>query len=138
MIIEIDVASAVPPYEQLRSQLAAMVEARMLAPGDRLPSIRQLANDLDLAGGTVARAYRELEAAGVVETRGRHGTIVAAPPTDAAVGREPAGRDDLVAAARQFLGRVQHLGVEVESAIAVVRLVATDPGGTRLVGGGEG
>ena len=55
-----------------------------LATGDRLPAIRQLANDLGLAGGTVARAYRELEADGVVTTHGRHGTVIAGPPQRAA------------------------------------------------------
>ena len=61
MILEVDPRSAVPPYEQLREQVTALVLAGALTPGDRLPSIRQLANDLGLAGGTVARAYRELE-----------------------------------------------------------------------------
>ena len=64
-------------------------------PGTRLPSIRQLAGDLGLAGGTVARAYRELEQEGVVATRGRHGTVVAEPVGGPARGarhpRRPAG-----------------------------------------------
>ena len=76
MILELDADSTVPPYEQLRQQVTALVLAGGLAPGDRLPSIRQLANDLALAGGTVARAYRELEADSVVTTHGRNGTVI--------------------------------------------------------------
>ena len=79
MLLSIDSRSPVPPYEQLRAQLAVMVADRVLEAGTRLPPIRALAGDLDLAPNTVARAYRELEEAGVVETRGRHGTFVLRP-----------------------------------------------------------
>ena len=57
-----------------------------LPPGTRLPTVRELAGQLGLAVNTVARAYRELETAGIVETRGRFGTSVArADPADAAM-----------------------------------------------------
>jgi DNA-binding transcriptional regulator YhcF (GntR family) len=77
-VITIDAASPVPPYEQLRGQLARQISDRTLAVGARLPTVRRLAADLGLAVNTVARAYRELEDAGLVETRGRNGTFVAA------------------------------------------------------------
>lgn len=73
-----------PPFEQVRRQLAALVASGALAPDQRLPPVRQLAADLGLAVGTVARAYRELEEAGAVTTRRGAGTRVAA--TDAATG----------------------------------------------------
>ena len=66
-----------PPYEQLRGQLADLIEAGRLAEGERLPPLRQLAGDLGLAVGTVARTYRELEAAGFVRSRRGAGTRVA-------------------------------------------------------------
>jgi len=66
-----------PPYEQLRGQLADLIEAGQLADGERLPPLRQLAGDLGLAVGTVARTYRELEAAGFVRSRRGAGTRVA-------------------------------------------------------------
>ena len=66
-----------PPYEQLRGQLADLIEAGQLAEGERLPPLRQLAGDLGLAVGTVARTYRELEAAGFVRSRRGAGTRVA-------------------------------------------------------------
>lgn len=65
-----------PPYEQLRRQLADLVISGVIGPGERLPPVRQLAADLGLAVGTVARAYRELDAAGVVVTRRGAGTRV--------------------------------------------------------------
>ncbi len=76
MIIRLDPDSPVPPFEQIRSQVAAMIGSSVLPTGARLPSIRQLAKDLRIAPGTVARAYQELERSGAVTARGRHGTVV--------------------------------------------------------------
>lgn len=79
--IELDLDSAVPPAEQIRARVATLVHTGRLAPGTRLPSVRALAADLGIAPGTVARAYKELEASGVLEAAGRRGTVVAdAPP----------------------------------------------------------
>lgn len=78
MIITVDPARPEPPYQQVRLQILAFLADGTLAVGARLPTIRQLADDLALATGTVARAYRELEGDGVIETRGRRGTFVRA------------------------------------------------------------
>lgn len=77
MDLQLDPASTTPPYEQVRVQLLDRMQRGALPAGSRLPTVRQLAADLDLAPGTVARAYKELEAAGAIETRGRAGTVVA-------------------------------------------------------------
>ncbi len=80
LLVEVDPRSPVPPYEQIRGQIATMAASGELPGGTRLPSIRQLAGDLGIATGTVARAYRELESTGVIVSRVRHGsTIVEAP-----------------------------------------------------------
>lgn len=87
--VEIDLRSPVPPFEQIRARIADLVAAGELPAGTRLPSVRALAGDLGIAPNTVVRAYRELEAAGVVRTARGKGTVVAdAPPApdDAAVG----------------------------------------------------
>ena len=76
--LTVDTSDPTPPYEQLRRQLAALIQAAALSPGDRLPPLRQLAADLGLAVGTVARAYRELESAGRVSSRRGGGTRVSA------------------------------------------------------------
>ncbi len=78
--IRLDTNSKIPPFEQLRAQLALQVAAGRLRPGQRLPTIRQLAAQLDLSNGTVARAYRELEYAGILTGEGRRGTFVADNP----------------------------------------------------------
>lgn len=116
MILEIDPRSAVPPYEQLRQQVTALVLGGALVPGLRLPAIRQLANDLGLAGGTVARAYRELESDGVVTTHGRHGTVVAGPP------REPAPAAELLDAARRYAAQASTSGATLDDALTAVRV----------------
>lgn len=74
--IEIDAASAVPPFRQLHDAVVAAISAGTLSPGARLPTVRGLATELGLAANTVASAYRSLEAAGIVEGRGRAGTFV--------------------------------------------------------------
>jgi DNA-binding transcriptional regulator YhcF (GntR family) len=115
VILEIDPRSATPPYEQLRQQVTALVRAGVLTTGTRLPAIRQLANDLGLAGGTVARAYRELESDGIVTTHGRHGTRVSAVAPDHPT---PAL---LLTSARGFAADARRLGAGVEDAIAALR-----------------
>jgi DNA-binding transcriptional regulator YhcF (GntR family) len=66
-------------YEQIVEQAKEAVATGKLTPGDRLPTVRQLADHLDIAPGTVARAYSELERLGVVITEGKRGTRVAGP-----------------------------------------------------------
>lgn len=112
-MITIDSRSPVPPYEQLRSQLARQVHDGVLAVGTRLPTVRRLASDLGLAVNTVARAYRELEDAGLVEGRGRAGTFVAAAGEQA---RERAGQ-----AAMEYAVTATGLGLEPEEAVRMVQ-----------------
>jgi GntR family transcriptional regulator len=117
MILRIDAASPVPPYEQLREQVSTMVGSGVLPPETRLPAIRQLAADLDLAPGTVARAYRELEAGGTVRSRRGRGTFVVGPR------RPPPSRQrerQLSEAAESFARRARQLGVAPEVALSVV------------------
>jgi DNA-binding transcriptional regulator YhcF (GntR family) len=120
-MIVYDPRSPVPPYEQVRAQLARQVQAGELAPGTRLPTVRRLAADLGLAVNTVARAYRELERDGLVATRGRNGTVVAR------------GNDEGLAAARdaaaEYADRVRRLGLPADRAVELVRSVldASEP-----------
>lgn len=115
MLVALDPRSALPPYEQVRQQIVALVIAGVLEPGTRLPSIRQLASDLGVAGGTVARAYRELEDDGVVTARGRHGTAVSGTPADGV----PAPK--VLTAAERFVDRAATAGADVEDAVVAVR-----------------
>jgi GntR family transcriptional regulator len=74
--ITIDVDNPLPQFEQLIEQVKAAVTAGVLKPGDSLPSIRQLANDLDLNSKTVAKAYQLLTRDSIIETKGYRGTYV--------------------------------------------------------------
>lgn len=75
-MITIETASPTPPYEQIRVQIATLIRSGQLPAGHRLPSVRQLAADLRAAPGTIARSYRSLEAAGLVECSRSSGTRV--------------------------------------------------------------
>lgn len=75
---EVDKESDVPPYSQLRRAIIAARFDGTLAAGDRLPPMRTLAAQTGLAVNTVAKAYKELEAAGAIETHGRAGSFVTA------------------------------------------------------------
>lgn len=121
MIVELDDTSPVPPYEQIRAQVAAMIGSGALPAGTRLPPIRQLAGDLGLAVNTVARAYRELEAGGLVASRVRTGTVVAAQPSRVPDDRTAADtRRLLTEAARSFAATTRRLGIADAEALAAV------------------
>ncbi|MGK5730163.1 GntR family transcriptional regulator [Streptomyces sp. URMC 124] len=108
--ITVDPDAAEPPYEQIRARIADRARSGELPVGFKLPTVRGLAEELGLAANTVAKAYRALETDGVIETRGRNGTFVAAPGDTAA--REAA------AAAAAFAARAHRLGLDHESARA--------------------
>jgi len=76
MEISIDIDDPVPLFAQLVAQIKQGVNQGKLTPGDALPSIRQLANDLAMNSKTVAKAYRLLERDGVIQTRGYRGTFI--------------------------------------------------------------
>jgi DNA-binding transcriptional regulator YhcF (GntR family) len=115
--LQVDTSSPIPPYEQIRAQIQAMVASGALGAGTRLPPIRQLAGDLGLATNTVGRAYRELELEGMVEARGRHGTVVTGPAAMAA----PDRRLVVNHAAEAFALEAQHHGAGLDDAVAAVR-----------------
>ena len=111
MRLAVDPSSGVPPFEQVRDGIRAQVDAGTLEAGIRLPPVRTLADDLGLAPGTVARAYKELEALGVVETRGRAGTFVAGSGV----------QRSLRAAASSYVASVRPLGVSDSEVLDAVR-----------------
>jgi len=77
MIVNIDSKSNVPIFQQVVDQITRAVLAHRLAPGDRLPSIRELSVAARLNPNTVARAYQELERNGITETRRGQGCFIA-------------------------------------------------------------
>lgn len=113
MTLKIHIVEGAAPYEQVRTQIAEQARSGALPVGYRLPTVRGLAESLGLAANTVAKAYRALETDGVIETRGRNGTFVAAAGSAAA--------RELAAAAQTYAERARRLGLTEEEASAAVR-----------------
>ena len=82
MQITIDMEDSTPIFVQLISQIKQAVASEKINPGDPLPSIRQLANDLDVNSKTVSKAYKLLERDAVIQSRGYRGTYVHAEARD--------------------------------------------------------
>lgn len=114
MIITVDPGASKPPYEQVKDQIDGLIRAGELAQGTRLPTVRQLAGDLGLAVNTVARAYRELEADHLVETRGRNGTFVLAS-------RSRVDDEETRAAATVFARAARRAGISLAEATEIVQ-----------------
>jgi DNA-binding transcriptional regulator YhcF (GntR family) len=110
-VFTVDHESPTPPYEQVREQLRAQVRSGELSPGTKLPTVRRLAGDLGLATNTVARAYRELEALGLIETRGRAGSVVTGDGVDQAARQ----------AAHDYAERLRALGVGRDEGLELAR-----------------
>jgi GntR family transcriptional regulator len=112
--IQLDVKSGVPFYRQIIDQVKAAMATEAVAPGDRLPTVRQLAVDLSINPNTVSRAYTELELTGLVETQMGSGTFV---------GSRPVGRNDvemrrvLDQLCQEFLSRVSTHGFTLEEVL---------------------
>jgi DNA-binding transcriptional regulator YhcF (GntR family) len=112
-MLSVDPDNPIPPYEQIRSQYAVLIADGKLAAGTKLPTVRQLAADLGLAVNTVARAYRELESGGLIETHGRAGSVVSAQGDQA--------RSAAVEAAEVYAKRAAALGLSRGEALGIVR-----------------
>lgn len=113
MIVSLDSASPVPPYEQVRASLARQITDGSLAVGTKLPTVRALAAEIGIAPNTIARAYRELEEAGLIETRGRAGSFVSSAGDEA--------KRLVQEAASVYAAKCRAVGVSDEDALAIVR-----------------
>lgn len=111
--LRLDDTSMVPPFEQLRSQIARLASTGELSPGAKLPTVRQLAADLGLAANTVARAYRELEADGVLTTEGRRGTFVSRTG-------EPVGNEQLDRLVSELASSARRSGLSLAETLRLV------------------
>ena len=107
-VYPLDADSTIPPFEQLRAQIASRAGSGDLPAGTRLPTVRALATELDLAVNTVAKAYRALETDGLITTEGRRGTFVSGASGDA---RE---------AAAAYVATARRLGLTLPEALQLV------------------
>jgi GntR family transcriptional regulator len=113
MIIRL--SGSAPPADQIRDQIRGLIASDQLAGDDRLPSVRQLAKDLGVAPGTVAKAYRTLEAEGLLVTRTGGGTRVS---TNATATRRP-----VLDAVHTHADTSIRAGVDLDTTIQILRAV---------------
>lgn len=102
-MVRIDPQDPTPPFEQIRAQIVAGSLDGSLPAGTRIPTVRGLAAELEVAAGTVAKAYRRLEEDGIIETRGRSGSVIAASGDSS--------RQQIELLARELVTRARQLGV---------------------------
>src|SRR6266566_7628115 len=125
-IVSIDQRDPTPIYAQLERGVRAAIATGRLHPGDQLPTVRQMAVELQVNANTVARVYAELERAGVIETKRGVGSFISATPAQAHPPREHERR------VRTFITRVladaAGHGLTVDEVIAGLR--AHRKGGT--------
>ncbi len=114
----IDLHSGVPVYRQLMDQVRAGIASGSLRAGDQLPTVRQMAVDLEINPNTVMRAYRELELGGLLETHQGTGTFIA----NKKIERKSAERDrQLTQMAGEFAARAGAAGFRLEELIDRLR-----------------
>lgn len=119
-VLVVDPTLPSPPFEQVKNQIAAQRASGELPAGHRLPPVRALAAALGVAPNTVARAYRELEHDGVIETRGRLGSFV--------TGTAESADRAAAAAAREYAAIVRRLAVDDQRAVALLEQALGDLG----------
>lgn len=110
--------SGVPPYLQILAQVKQLIASGRLSADQELPPIRVLAEKLIVNPNTVARAYRELEAAGWVYTRRGAGTFVAAGTTSFSAAACQKQIKDRV---RALLAEAEHMNISVKDLIKLIR-----------------
>jgi GntR family transcriptional regulator len=118
-LVSIDQRDPTPIYAQLERGLRAAIATSRLRPGDQLPTVRQLAVDLQVNANTVARVYAELERAGVIETKRGVGSFISATPAQAHPPSDHNRR--LRAFATRVLADAETAGFTVDDVIAALR-----------------
>ena len=118
-LVSIDPRDRTPIYAQLERGLRAAIASGRVRPGDQLPTVRQLAVELQVNANTIARVYAELERAGVIETRRGVGSFIIATPSEARPPREHERR--LRAFVTRVLADADAAGFTSDELIAALR-----------------
>src|ERR1051325_1370 len=105
--LQIDAKDPMPLYAQLERAVRDAIASGKLKPGDKLPTVRQLAVDLRINANTVAKVYLELERTGVVETRRGVGTFISESQTLAPLRDR---KRELAALSESYVLRAKQLG----------------------------
>lgn len=122
MNIHINPKDGMPIYRQIMDQIKYLIASQRLRPGDELPTVRGLASELIINPNTVAKAYRDLEHAGILTTRQGSGTFVSAQKPSLS---KEACRHLLTERARMLVTESHHLGFSQEETLELVREMFT-------------
>jgi DNA-binding transcriptional regulator YhcF (GntR family) len=124
-LFRLDLRSGVPVYRQIIDQVLGGIASSALAPGDQLPTVRQLAVDLSINPNTVIRAYRELEIRGILETQQGTGTFISRQK----VRRDDAERQRLLSQlAGECVARAGSAGFTVEELLEQLQAFPSEAG----------
>lgn len=107
LILQIDFRSGLPIYIQIVNQVQAQIASGILAPGDQLPTVRALAEELRVNFNTVARAYRMLDEARIISTQQGRGTYITEIPPPKVT--EQLRRESLEALTQRFVSEAMRL-----------------------------
>ena len=122
-ILRIDLRSPTPVYRQIVDSLRALLVGGAFAPGDRLPTVREIAIDLGVNHNMVAEAYRLLAEEGWLELKRHHGArVIARPPQRA----QPARQADFVQRLRELAARAMADGVDKAAVAKQLIALATN------------
>jgi GntR family transcriptional regulator len=119
LVLQIDFRSGLPIYTQIVNQIQARVAAGQLQPGDQLPTVRALAEELRVNFNTVARAYRILDEARLISTQQGRGTYITELPAQRA--SERLRRESLLALAERFAAEALRLGFSKQEILQAAR-----------------
>jgi GntR family transcriptional regulator len=120
----LDIHSGTPVYRQIMDQVRGAIASGALVAGDQLPTVRQLAVDLEINPNTVVRAYRELELGGLLETHQGTGTFISAQKMKRADAERVRQLTQIVA---DCVARVGAAGFTVDEVIEELRGLAAEP-----------
>ena len=123
-MFHLDGASGVPVYLQIKEQVLHAIARGELSPGDQLPTVREVAVDLEINPNTVNRAYADLEREGVLTSRRGRGTFISDRRRHA--GDVAAQRTRIRDISRRALGEARSLGFKPEELIETIARVARE------------
>ncbi len=116
--IFLDNSSGVPYYKQIINQITYGIVNGLLNPGDQLPTVRQLAVDLQINLNTISKAYKELEIKGIVNTQQGTGTFI----SDKQIKMNPSEKDKLLKRrCSYFIDEISSLGIELKQALHMIQ-----------------
>ena len=123
VVLKVDTASDTPVYRQIVDGLRTMLVGGVFAPGDRFPTVRQLAIDLAVNHNTVAEAYRLLATEGWLELKRHHGARVISRQQQTA---KPAARADFLQRVRELAARAAADGLDKEAISRQLNILANE------------